>query len=994
MTPERWQQVKAIFNSAIQYCSDERDSFLAKACSGDDRLRDEVESLLASHEKTGEFIDDPAYAGASWLADKEVELTQGQTVGSYTVLSFIGSGGMGEVYLAQDRRLNRKVALKILPTSFTKDIDRLRRFKREAQAVSALNHPNIITIYEIQEFDSTHIIATEFVEGETLRQRLGRSTPSLSESLHIAIQVADAVSAAHKAGIIHRDIKPENVMIRPDGYVKVLDFGLAKSTETTARIPRPEDSTKRLETGSGVILGTVGYMSPEQARAQAIDARSDIFNLGVMLYEMVTGQKPFAGETTSDVLAAILKSDPTPITETTPDAPPELSRIINKSIRKDREERYQVVKDLLLDLKSLKEEIDFQTKMGRSYGAKNSAEERSGHSIETQDADTTELKTAISTITHSLSLELKSHKTAAVLVLMALVIVTAFGAVTIYKIIRRTRTETNEKPEILQTTQITFSTGLDLFPSLSPDGKSVVYSSDRSGTFEIYIKQLAPGGEELQLTKDGQQNFHPAWSPDGQRIAYCSRKRGGIWLVSTLGGNPKQLTEFGAKPSWSPDSSRIAFQSSYPSEAFLSQALAPSTIWLVSSEGGQPRQVSQTGTPSGGHNSPSWSPDGKRIVFEETDFIASNVWSVGNDGRDTRKIVEGSKPVYGHDGSHIYFVGRLNGALMRIKVSPSGDPIGEAVAVAAPGPGVYFGNTTISPDGHRIVYSANRTQSNLWTVPLSPQSSEPTGPPTAFSPDTSQRNNLGRFSPDGHKLALNRWRPGTSADIWVSDENGQNLVQLTNNPATDSQANWFPTGDKLAFLSDRANKHLMLWTISLATGKEEPFLDLGEGIQFAELSPDAQQVTYNFIQNGAMNVWTARVSDGQRKQLTFGDKLMGFPSWSPDSRLIAYEWQQGEDDLLMVMNADGGHSTQLTFDHGKSWPHSWSGDGDKIAFAGQRDGVWNVYWVSRTTKVQKQLTHYTKLNTFVRYPAWSPLGNQIVYEYAETTGNIWMMELK
>jgi Tol biopolymer transport system component len=987
MTPERWQQVKAIFNSAIRYLPEERNPFLSEACSNDPGLRVEVESLIAWHEKTGEFIDDPAYERASWLTERKIELAVGQSIGTYTILSLIGCGGMGEVYLAQDRRLNRKVALKVLPASFTKDRDRLSRFKHEAQAASALNHPNIITIYDIQEFDSTHIIATEFVEGETLRQRLSRSALSLSETLNIAIQVVDAVSAAHKAGIIHRDIKPENVMIRPDGYVKVLDFGLAKSIESKIQIASPEDSTRQIPTGSGIILGTVGYMSPEQARAQAIDTRSDIFNLGVLLYEMVTAEKPFDGETTSDVLAAILKTEPSPITKFAPDAPSELTRIINKAIRKDREERYQVIQDLLLDLKSLKEDVDFQTKSRR----RSSAEETRTDSI---DKSPTELKTAISTITHSLSVELKSHRTGVVVVLVTLIVAAALGAVTIYRIATRPRTETNEKADVLQTTQITFSTGLDLFPSLSPDGKSVVYSSDRSGGFEIYVKQLAVGGEELQLTKDGQQNVHPAWSPDGQRIAYHSRKRGGIWLISTLGGNPKQLTEFGAKPSWSPDGSNIAFQSGLPGEVFVSQALAPSTIWIVPSEGGQPRQVSQTGIPAGGHNSPSWSPDGKRIVFEESDYIQSNIWSVGSDGRDTRKISGGSKPVYAHDGAHIYFAGRFNGELMRIKVSPSGDPIGEAILVATAGPGVQFGNPTISPDGHRIVYTANRIQSNLWTVPLSPRTLESTGSPTAFSPDTSIRSNLGRFSPDGHKFALNRWRPGTSADIWVSDDNGQNLVQVTNNPATDSQANWFPTGDKLAFLSDRANNHLALWTISLATGKEEPFFDLGEGVQYAQLSPDGQQVAYNYIQNGALNVWIARVKDGSRKQLTFGNTLMGFPTWSPDSQLIAYEWKEGEDEQLMVMPAGGGQSAQLTSGHGKSWAHSWSGDGDKITFAGQRDGVWNIYWISRSTKVEKQLTHYTKANSFVRYPAWSPLGNQIVYEYAEITSNIWMMELK
>jgi serine/threonine protein kinase len=220
MSPERWQQVKEIFNSAINYRPEERGVFLSQACSGDENLRREVESLIASHEQSGEFIDQPAFvAAASLLADEKVELRAGDTIGSYQVLSFISRGGMGEVYLAEDKRLGRRVALKLLPSSFTTNDDRLRRFEQEARAASALNHPNIITIYEIRQAANSHVIATEFVEGETLRQRLSRSGLTLSETLNIAIQIADALAAAHKAGIIHRDIKPENVMLRPDGYV-------------------------------------------------------------------------------------------------------------------------------------------------------------------------------------------------------------------------------------------------------------------------------------------------------------------------------------------------------------------------------------------------------------------------------------------------------------------------------------------------------------------------------------------------------------------------------------------------------------------------------------------------------------------------------------------------------------------------------------------------------------------------------------------------------
>ena len=995
MTPERWQQVKAIFNSAIQYGPDQRYSFLSKACSGDDELRNEVESLIASHEMSGKFMDDPAYRGESWLVEEKTELVPGQTIASYRIVSFLNRGGMGEVYLAEDQRLNRKVALKLLPASFTKDSDRLRRFEQEARAVSALNHPNIITIFEIQRIDSTHFLATEFVEGETLRDRLNHSFLTLSETLNIAIQVADALSAAHKTGIIHRDIKPENIMIRPDGYIKVLDFGLAKLSESTVQLVSNDEPTRKIETGSGIILGTVGYMSPEQARAHAIDARSDIFNLGAVLYEMITGHKPFEGATSSDVLAAILKTDPPPITKYKPDVPAELVRIVNKSLRKDREERYQVVKDFLIDLKSLKSEMEFEAKLDRSTG--NGTEELDTNkqlAVDSIPAHSGEVRTAISTITHSISVEIKRHKMGVALVTVILLAAITFAGVQVYRIASR-RDSSLAKASVISNAQVTFSAGLDAFPAISPDGKSVAYSSDQDGNFEIYVKQLTRDGAELKLTNDGYQNTEPSWSPDGQKIAYLSRKRGGIWLVSALGGNPKQLTEFGAKPSWSPDGSQIAFQSGAGGEMFVAQAMPPSTIWVVPSNGGPPKQVSQSGNPAGGHSSPSWSPDGKHIVFQSSDFLFAAIWVVPVDGGPAKQIANGRQPIYSSDGRYIYFVTYSHrGGLSRIQISSVGDAVGEVEEVVGVSPGIGLGNPTISADGKRMVYTASRIVSNLWSIALSPETGEPTGPPSPFSRDTSQRNNLSQFSPDGKKIAITRWRQGSSADIWVADADGKNLVQVTNNPATDSQPSWLPDGKRIAFLSDRANSHPMLWTIEIATGKEEPFLDLGEGVQYAHVSPDGKQVAFNYIQNGVMNVWLASVTDGKKTQLTFDKELMGFPCWSPDGKWLAFESQRGEDSHMLIEPSSGGQPIQLTFDHGKNWPHTWSHDGDKIAFAGERNGVWNVYWYSRSAKKEQQLTYQTKLNTFVRYPTWAPQGNQIVYEYAEITGNIWLAELK
>jgi len=299
----------------------------------------------------------------------------------YRIISKLGAGGMGEVYLAEDTRLDRKVALKILPAEFASDSGRMQRFVQEAKTASALNHPNIITIYEIGEADGVQFIASELIKGETLRQRMLSGPMSIRKTLDIATQVAGALSAAHEAGIIHRDIKPENIMLRPDGYVKVLDFGLAKPVEREAPSTDTQAPTiARVNTEPGLLLGTLAYMSPEQARGKGVDARTDIFSFGVLLYEMITRRAPFEGETTSDIIASILKSDPPPLLFHSPESPAELERIVTKALAKNREERYQTAKDLLIDLKRLKQQLEIDGQLERS---------RSGDSI-TRPAVTTD----------------------------------------------------------------------------------------------------------------------------------------------------------------------------------------------------------------------------------------------------------------------------------------------------------------------------------------------------------------------------------------------------------------------------------------------------------------------------------------------------------------------------------------------------------------------------------------------------------------------------
>ena len=364
MTPERWHKIDGLLEKALAVGPERWAAFLEETCAGDDELRREVESLLAAHLRAEGFIEGPPPGVVAEILGNDVAQLAGQMICHYKVVSAIAAGGMDEVYLAQDTKLGRRVALKILPAEVASDQKRMQRFIQEAQSASALNHPNIITIYEIKETASTPFIAAEFIEGETLRERMSRTRLTISESLDIAIQVASALRAAHASGIVHRDIKPENIMLRPDRIVKVLDFGLAKPTEKRAMGVATDAPTKSVvNTEPGTVMGTVHYMSPEQARGLETDPRTDIWSLGCLLYEMVTAHRPFTGETMTDVLATIVKAAPAPLTGYAPGAPAKLEEIVGKALEKDKDERYQSVNDLLVDLRRLKKRLEFEAEL-------------------------------------------------------------------------------------------------------------------------------------------------------------------------------------------------------------------------------------------------------------------------------------------------------------------------------------------------------------------------------------------------------------------------------------------------------------------------------------------------------------------------------------------------------------------------------------------------------------------------------------------------------
>ena len=518
----------------------------------------------------------------------------GDTISHYTIEERLGEGGMGVVYKARDMRLDRFVALKVLPADKVADPERKRRFVQEAKAASALNHPNIITIHDIDQANGIDFIAMEHVDGKTLDRLIPRNGMRLSEVLKYGIQIAAALARAHSAGIIHRDIKPSNIMVTADGHVKVLDFGLAKLTEVMEESTQAPTAPMRAQDGErteeGAILGTIAYMSPEQAEGKKVDARTDIFSFGSVLYEMVTGRRAFVGETKISTLAAILHKEPPAVHEIAPDTPRDLEKIIARCMRKDPARRFQGMADIKVALEELKEESE-SGKLDIGVPVK----ARPGFTL--------------------------SRRWAAVVVPVILI---AAGTLWWWS---RTKTTPLSKPPGL--IRLTSDSGLTTDPALSPDGKLLAYASDRGGegNLHIWVQQVS-GGQAIQLTRDAADDSEPVFSPDGSKIAFRSeREGGGIYVMSALGGEARLIAQQGHRPRFSPDGSRVAYM------VGESQPTAGARSFVVAAEGGQARQIQPNFLSV---VDPIWSPDSSHLMFlgsrSTTSGLEFNWWVAPLDG--------------------------------------------------------------------------------------------------------------------------------------------------------------------------------------------------------------------------------------------------------------------------------------------------------------------------------------------------------------------------
>ncbi len=940
MTTERWQQIETLFQAALECPSSERTAWLRQACADDQVLRVEVEKLLASYEAAGDFLDEPL-AESLGLAIDAPRLAKGERLAHYEIVSWLGKGGMGEVYLATDTRLQRPVALKLLSPHLLNDAQFVRRFADEARAASALNHPNIITVHDIGEAAGSHFIATEFIEGETLRAQLADGALPIKTALNFAAQITEALAAAHAAGIIHRDIKPENVMIRPDGLVKVLDFGLAKLTERkTGKLVRRASGALTTATDPHILMGTLAYLSPEQARRERLDARTDIFSLGVVLYEMLAGARPFDGVNEAATLDAIQHRQPA----LRPELPAGLASIIARTLAKDPAARCQTAEELRAALAQFE-----QTR---------------------QSAPALRRRNRLA-------------------VTAALVLAVAFGLWLWHA--RRAQPTALPAFNSAAPQKLTDLPGQELFPSLAPDGQSVIFASRHNGNWDIY-RQAAGARAAANLTEgSASAELQPTYSPDGQQIAFRSSKNGGgVFVMNSDGGNVTQLTDTGFNPAWSPDGRELALADDniwdYEGRNTFPSA---SRLWAINVNTRERRVITERDAVQ-----PNWSPHGQRIAFwGEQKGGHRDIWTVAASGGAPTPVTDDAfidwNPVWSPTGEQLYFLSNRGGEmnLWRVTIDES-----TGLLSGAPEPATLPSNNcqyvNFARNGSALVYGQNTRSENLWQIAFDPVKGQTSGAATPLTQGL-KRYALFSLAPDEKGFVyLARGEP--QQDLFTASLSGAPLQRLTDDAAQDIMPRWSPDGRWIAFISDRGGKY-EIWKVrpdgsGLAQMTHEP----GKEVIAPVWSPDGRKLLYQIRNVNSFIIDADRPGTEQTPQMLPGQPVLGFLpwEWSPDSKHLA-GWQPPMPEQqrrgIVVYSLAQQRYERLT-DLG-GYP-AWLNDNRRLMF---RDGT-SIYLLDRLGGKPRQIYSLKQPNQIGSH-ALSRDNRRLYFTEISSDADIWLLKL-
>ncbi len=920
-------------------------------------------------------------------------LAAGTQLGRYEIRSKIGEGGMGEVYLAEDMRLHRKVALKILPINVAANHDRMRRFEQEATAAAALNHPNIAHIYEIGEAEGVNFIAMEFVDGETLRDKIHLERTELSKLLRYLQNVAEGLAKAHAAGVVHRDLKPDNIMITGDGHAKILDFGLAKLIEQSP-LSTPAEGSSEVVTAMiphhstpGTVIGTVGYMSPEQAQGKTneIDHRSDIFSFGCILYEVATRRRAFKGKDALDSLHKIVH-EPTPqISDVDSTALSELQRIIRRCLAKDPEDRYQTIKDVAIELKDLRRELEYiGTSLPLSAGSEApGAEAPPGQTLS---ATTTPAPGSLSTRSSSAEYivsGIKQHKVATVTVvgLLALVLLgLGFG---VYRLVLQKKTGLSFQSA--KFTRLT-STGKALRAAISPDGKWLARVIDDGGQQSLWLKQVAVVSSDTQIVPPADLYYSGvAFSPNGNYIYYSVQEkndpRGTLYQVPVPGGPiRKLLTGINNAVAFSPDGNQLAFFYYVEDQDRLMIANADGT--------GERQLTMRSGNDyffRSGFAGLSWSPDG-RVLAAPVGNVAENYMSLATIPVETGKIkfftpqkwYEVRQVAWLADGSNLLFTGKET-VSSNFKIWQVSYPAGEAKAITSD-LGSY---STISLTADFTLMATVRTEevANIWVMP---------GFDAARARQITQGQNFDgqpSWTPDGKLVYSSNIAGGF--DLYLMDASGGNPKQLTANSGANGQPSTSPDGRYIIFSSDRTGAP-HIWRMDVDGGDQKQLTDKAD--DRPDCSPDGRSVVYVSTANKD-TIWKVGVDGGQPLQLT--EKLSFSPAISPDGKQIVcfYLEDQNSPIKLAILAFQGGQLVKTLPLAGQAGTNlSWNADGSAVVYVVTSGGVSNLWAQPVNGTQRKRLTDFASERIFSF--DFSRDGKQVALSRGTQTGDVVLIDFK
>ncbi len=931
MKPDPWKRVEELYHAILEREPQDRAGYLAQASGGDEDLRREVETLLCYDDRAADFIETPAFefAAKHWASDassKGMAQTAAPSpvprqIGTYELLAPLARGGMGEVFLATDTRLRRKVAIKLMPVDCATDVRRARRFEQEALAASALNHPNILTVYEIGQIDGRSYIVTEYVEGETLRERIADpGSPRIGpvEAVRIASQIASAAESAHAAGIIHRDLKPENVMIRPDGLVKVLDFGLAKMTPSQLEAESP--LLERLSTQSGIVMGTAAYMSPEQARGQDLDQRTDIFSLGVVLYEMLAQRRPFDGPTASDVIAAVLTRDPVHLSAIRPDVPASLERIVARCLEKDPEKRFQTAGELRSDLEAVSSVPEGKLARWRRI---------SDH-----------LPRIIGVVLALVALA----------VALASLYVSENGAVQEHAAVEypgKKRLESRQQgygpgANFAFTVPDGWILSWSDAPAVSPDGRYVVFcalpvSAEVGREVSLWVRELdTPEPRPLPGTEGGTSPF---WSPDSRFVAFWAK--GVLRKIAIADGATSTVCRAGRgfAGTWSRDDVIL-----FPTLVSLG-----SRLFRVAATGGEAVSMDSFAEGETARYDPRFLPDGRHFLYysENEDRQANGLYVASLDSGRNRRLVlrNAGSAVYVSPGYLLFSRGNVLMAqrfdLQRLVVA--GEPIAVARGLAS-----YAGDSSTPLSA----FSASDNGLLVWKM----QAGDAPGKEMTWFDRSGRRlgtvGGQGEYSgpalsPDETRLAVARSDQGAETrDLWVFNLANGTGSRLTSDPADDFNPAWSPDGKWIIFTSNRAGAR-DICRVPANGGITERIVKSRLDKHVEDISPDGRFLIFNArAATGASSVYRAQIARHDLYVCPINDwgRLTRFLStpfrkhqaqFSPDSRWVAYcsEEADGPEIFVRGIGADGVASARKwqVSRNGGSQPR-WRGDGQELFY--------------------------------------------------------------